>query len=93
MKPYEFRLQNIIYSDADRESFSAALREWKPEHTGRFVVLDETTRYIKLLVEYQTDWCAAELWCYDKDGAPFPTTISLTLAELTAIGTFTPRSD
>lgn len=93
MKPYEFRLNDILYSEADRAAFADALRAWEPEYTGRFIVLDEGTRYVKLLIEYQTDWCAAELWVYGKDGQAFPDQIPLTDAELRAIGAFTPQSD
>ena len=85
MKSYEFRLQDILYTDADRKAFATALRFHKPGYTGRFRVLDEGTRYVKLLVEYQTAWCAAELWIYSKDGQAFPEQLSLTSAELSAI--------
>lgn len=88
MKPYEFSLNAILFSPETMAAFADALRAWKPEYTGRFVVLDEGTRYVKLLVEYQTDWCAAELWIYGKDGQAFPEQFPFTGAELIAITLF-----
>lgn len=85
MEPYKFRLGQIEW---EPEQFAAALRAYDTGHaarySGRFVILPET-RYQKLLVEYVTSWCAAELWIYDKDGGSLPTTIDLTSEELAAI--------